>query len=419
LLPVVYRNPTAPNPPLETNQCWHSNPPKSPKCKHGAYQVFQVRLELVWDSHYFASKIWHTVFGDTPTSQFSQPILPAHTWHTMSPSKHLGIGAVVSFQSKFIHPHSLRDEHIPDRPSGHRLANAIVVSRQAKMINQKNTQCVIVHHEDFVDDEGKYQDLWCAESHIKVHREGEPDKFFDDSKSMSVTRKDYEDDSDDIETQKHTTNPKNLRHHDGKRKSIDPHGFDDPLRPREGRDLMWRHINMTLIGNKKKSNEPNKKILDNVWGDVPSKQVTAIMGPSGSGKTSLLNILAGRAASNGRINITADIRLNNYTVDPTRIEVRNKIAFVAQDDSLQVTATPREAIRFSAKMRLPKTMTDEALDNLTETMLEELGLMSCADVLVGGALLKGISGGERKRTSVGVELVTHPALVFLDEVREW
>jgi len=48
-------------------------------------------------------------------------------------------------------------------------------------------------------------------------------------------------------------------------------------------------------------------------------------------------------------------------------------------------------------------------------MLDELGLMSCADTLVGGALLKGISGGERKRTSVGVELVTRPALVFLDE----
>jgi energy-coupling factor transporter ATP-binding protein EcfA2/ABC-type multidrug transport system permease subunit len=60
-------------------------------------------------------------------------------------------------------------------------------------------------------------------------------------------------------------------------------------------------------------------------------------------------------------------------------------------------------------------MTDESLDKLTATMLEELGLNKCADVLVGGALLKGISGGERKRTSVGVELVAHPALVFLDE----
>ena len=139
------------------------------------------------------------------------------------------------------------------------------------------------------------------------------------------------------------------------------------------------------------------------------------MGPSGAGKTSLLNILAGRAASRGRITINADLRLNNYKVDPTNLEVRKQIAFVAQDDSLQVTATPREAIRFSAKLRLPRATTESQLDKLTEKMLEELGLSSCADTIVGGALIKGISGGERKRTSVGVELVTKPALVFLDE----
>ena len=113
--------------------------------------------------------------------------------------------------------------------------------------------------------------------------------------------------------------------------------------------------------------------------------------------------------------VEADIRLNNYTVDPTNIRVRQNIAFVAQDDSLQITSTPREAIRFSAKMRLPRTTTDEQLDQLTNRMLMELGLTGCADTLVGGALIKGISGGERKRTSVGVELVVRPQIVFLDE----
>lgn len=110
---------------------------------------------------------------------------------------------------------------------------------------------------------------------------------------------------------------------------------------------------------------------------------TAILGPSGSGKTSLLDILAGRASTNAKITINADIRLNNFSVDPSNIEVRKKIAFVSQDDSLQVTATPREAIKFSAKLRLPRTMTVKALENLTETMLDELGLQNCADVLVG------------------------------------
>jgi ABC-type multidrug transport system ATPase subunit len=139
------------------------------------------------------------------------------------------------------------------------------------------------------------------------------------------------------------------------------------------------------------------------------------MGPSGAGKSSLLNILAGRARSHGRVKISADIRLNNFTVDPTKIEVRQKIAFVAQDDSLQVTATPREAIKFSAKLRLSSDLTDDELSRLTERVISELGLVSCADTIVGGALIKGISGGERKRTSVGVELVVKPTLIFLDE----
>jgi ABC-type multidrug transport system ATPase subunit len=137
--------------------------------------------------------------------------------------------------------------------------------------------------------------------------------------------------------------------------------------------------------------------------------------PSGAGKSSLLNILAGRASSHGRVTVQSDIRLNNYSVDPTNMEVRHYIAFVAQDDSLQVTSTPREAIRFSAKLRLSSSLTDNDLDQLTQRVLNELGLNSCADTIVGGALIKGISGGERKRTSVGVELVTKPALIFLDE----
>eukprot|EP00539_Tryblionella_compressa_P006478 CAMPEP_0178770086 /NCGR_PEP_ID=MMETSP0744-20121128/21193_1 /TAXON_ID=913974 /ORGANISM="Nitzschia punctata, Strain CCMP561" /LENGTH=767 /DNA_ID=CAMNT_0020426417 /DNA_START=204 /DNA_END=2507 /DNA_ORIENTATION=- len=347
---------------------------------------------------------------------------------------HLGVGAIVSFQSKFIHPHDLRDDHFPDRPKGHRLVDAVVVRRELKMINHVETKCVVVHHEDFKDDNDEYQEIWCSEEHIKVQKEGNPEGFFDqfDPKKEDETGKETEE--EDVEMQMKV----------GKRASVDPSGFDDPLRPREGRDLMWRNINMTLEG---KSDNKNKKLLDSVWGDVPKKQVShsvekvsAIVssevssifsqrlwviyasnlghshhGPEWKREDELLNILAGRVASNGNIKISYDIRLNNYSVNPTRMEVRNKIAFVAQDDSLQITATPREAIRFSAKLRLPGTMTDEALDNLTDCMLDELGLTQCADVLVGGALLKGISGGERKRTSVGVELVTQPALVFLDE----
>ena len=164
-----------------------------------------------------------------------------------------------------------------------------------------------------------------------------------------------------------------------------------------------------------KKKEEEKVILSDAYGEVPAKQICAILGPSGSGKTSLLNILSGRVKSKGNMKISKDIRLNNFLVDPSKVAVRQQIAFVAQDDSLQVTSTPRECIRFSAKLRLPRSMTDEDLDSLTERMLKELGLQNCADTIIGGPLLKGCSGGQRKRTSVAVELVVRPSIIFLDE----
>ena len=190
---------------------------------------------------------------------------------------------------------------------------------------------------------------------------------------------------------------------------------DDPFAERLGKTLSWRSVNMTLAAGRNASKQPPRELLRDVYGRVPRGEITAVMGPSGAGKTSLLNILAGRTRSEGRIAVGADIRLDDYQVDPANIAVRKQIAFVAQDDSLQVTATPREAIRFSAKLRLPRATAEDELDRLTERMLGELGLEQCADTMVGGDLVKGISGGERKRTSVGVELVTKPALVFLDE----
>lgn len=179
--------------------------------------------------------------------------------------------------------------------------------------------------------------------------------------------------------------------------------------------MKWNDVNMTIA---------SKAILSHVSGSAPSGQVTAIMGPSGSGKTSLLNILSGRIQhqhsnnnNSKQLQIQSDgLFLDDAPVQPARdLAVRQRIAFVAQDDSLTVTATPREAILFSARLRLSSTMTQQSLEQLTETMLDELHLQDCADTIIGGRLITGISGGERKRTSVGVELVTQPAVVFLDE----
>jgi ABC-type multidrug transport system ATPase subunit len=93
------------------------------------------------------------------------------------------------------------------------------------------------------------------------------------------------------------------------------------------------------------------------------------------------------------------------------VSYRRNIAYVMQDDALMATATPREALSFSASMRLPSSVSREQICGLVDKLLADLGIDSCADVMVGGALIKGISGGQRKRTSVGVELITNPKVL--------
>lgn len=169
-----------------------------------------------------------------------------------------------------------------------------------------------------------------------------------------------------------------------------------------GPTLTWRDVNFEV---------GSKKILDNVSGGVSGGTVCAILGPSGAGKSSLLNVLAGRSASRGATRVSAYVEVQGVEVDP--VEFKRNVAYVMQDDALIPTATPREALRFSAALRT--TANPEEREKLVTKMLAELNLTKCADVLIGGEMIKGISGGQRKRTSVGVELVTSPKLVFLDE----
>lgn len=170
-------------------------------------------------------------------------------------------------------------------------------------------------------------------------------------------------------------------------------------------DLSWNNVSFT-VGSK-------VKVLTDCWGHVPAGKVCAIMGPSGAGKSSLLNVLAGRSAPAPGINISGSVAVSGQEINP--VKFREHIAYVMQDDALMATATPAEALEFSASLRLPPTTTKEEIQQLVDKLLSELGLMECKDTVIGGPLLKGISGGQRKRTSVGIELITNPSLLFLDE----
>eukprot|EP00048_Salpingoeca_helianthica_P015136 m.225213 g.225213 ORF g.225213 m.225213 type:complete len:662 (-) comp16645_c0_seq1:321-2306(-) len=169
--------------------------------------------------------------------------------------------------------------------------------------------------------------------------------------------------------------------------------------------LSWHDLQYDVVGLDKKK----KKILFGLTGAVKPGEILSIMGPSGCGKTTFLNVLSGRHL-NG--DITGDILLNGQ---PRTKQFRRQSAYVEQDDHMFPNLTVREMIRFSALLRLPDTYTHEEKLQRGEEVLRELGLIGCANTLIGNAARRGVSGGERKRASIGVELITNPRLLFLDE----
>ena len=99
-------------------------------------------------------------------------------------------------------------------------------------------------------------------------------------------------------------------------------------------------------------------------------------------------------------------------------EIRKIVGFVDQEDLLMPTLTVRETLNFSAQLRLPESVPDLEKRQRVQEVLEELGLLHVADSKVGGNGVRGISGGERRRVSIGVELVTSPAILFLDVIND-
>eukprot|EP00746_Dinoflagellata_sp_MGD_P132095 gnl/MRDRNA2_/MRDRNA2_65812_c0_seq1.p1 gnl/MRDRNA2_/MRDRNA2_65812_c0~~gnl/MRDRNA2_/MRDRNA2_65812_c0_seq1.p1 ORF type:complete len:656 (+),score=109.62 gnl/MRDRNA2_/MRDRNA2_65812_c0_seq1:101-2068(+) len=179
-------------------------------------------------------------------------------------------------------------------------------------------------------------------------------------------------------------------------------GSDSELSLPDNLGLEWRSLNFSI---------KDKEILKNVTGLIEPGKLCAILGPSGSGKSTLLNILAARQnTSKGGASLTGDISVCGTVAQPA--DFRSNIAYVMQDDSLVATETPRECLEFSAKLR-GVAQEDQAQHVLD--LLNSLGLAKCSETLVGNDRMKGVSGGERKRTSVGVELVTQSAMLFLDE----
>ncbi|MEU1217257.1 FHA domain-containing protein [Streptomyces sp. NPDC005791] len=158
-----------------------------------------------------------------------------------------------------------------------------------------------------------------------------------------------------------------------------------------------RHLTVTVDG--------GKDILKDVSFGVPEKSLVAVIGPSGSGKSTLLKALTGyRPANQG------DVLYDNRNLYKQFAELRQRIGLVPQDDILHKELTVTKALRYAAKLRFPADTTEAERTARIHEVLAELKLDIHKDKKV-----TSLSGGQRKRVSVALELLTKPSLIFLDE----
>ncbi|KAG9063751.1 hypothetical protein KI688_003863 [Linnemannia hyalina] len=164
----------------------------------------------------------------------------------------------------------------------------------------------------------------------------------------------------------------------------------------------------------KKQPDVQRAILSNIDVKATPGRVLAIMGPSGSGKTTLLDLLADRQARNiGKIQ--GDILLNDVPVKQYGSIRKRLVGYVTQEDDFIETLTVLETLTFAAKMRLPRAMSTKDKLSRVDDVMEELNLTHIKNTKVGGAVIRGISGGEKRRVTIGIELLSSPSVLLLDE----
>lgn len=172
--------------------------------------------------------------------------------------------------------------------------------------------------------------------------------------------------------------------------------------------ISWGSVNCTFTD--PKSPVTPKRILQNAAGVARPGRILAILGPSGSGKTTLLNSIAGQVPFSKKLTLTGNVVCNGEARRPP-------MAYVTQEDLFFSQLSVEETLQFATRMRLPSEgATPEERKEFVDTLIRKLGLETTKTTRVGktggGG---GISGGERKRLSLGCELISTPKLIICDE----
>ena len=146
-------------------------------------------------------------------------------------------------------------------------------------------------------------------------------------------------------------------------------------------------------------------ILEDVDLRIEPSELVGIIGPSGSGKTTLLNALSGfRRATEGQVTVNGEDLFSAYST------FRTSMGYVPQDDIIHTELTPAQALRYAGKLRLPRDTSASELERIVDETLDTLDLTDRRDLPI-----HRLSGGQRKRVSLGVELLTQASLIFMDE----
>jgi ABC-type multidrug transport system ATPase subunit len=191
--------------------------------------------------------------------------------------------------------------------------------------------------------------------------------------------------------------------------------------------LRWEGITYDVADRAAKDNKDKdengrprttKRILHGIFGSVAPGEMLAIMGPSGCGKSSLTSILAQRRR--GEASVGGTVEINGAAIDPLRFS--RMMGYVTQDFVFFEHLTVRETLNVAALLRLPRKWARSKKLERVDELLRELDLTGAADTMIGspvatgaGAGDGGISGGERRRLCMAMELMNDAPLLFLDE----
>ncbi|KAG8885259.1 hypothetical protein FRB97_001705 [Tulasnella sp. 331] len=172
--------------------------------------------------------------------------------------------------------------------------------------------------------------------------------------------------------------------------------------------LEWKDLKYS-IPRKFKSDLRPKIIIDGVSGSVSSGEMLAVMGPSGAGKSTMLDLLARRTDAD--IGDGGKIMVNGET----DVDMSDLAAYVEQSDALLGVLTVKETIRFAARLSLDPSTPAKEINERVAVTIADLGLSECENNRIGNPIQRGISGGQKRRVTIGSALVTMPKILLLDE----